>query len=176
MKKLLLMCAFVVIASNGANSQPSYTCAGLYADDAHTNNMWVWYTGSTTEFDMWAWWLPSSRGLHAVTFQLWIPQNVVPGTITLNPNAQALLGCNGGVEPYCATFLECQFDWVWSHRQRCYLMNDDERTIWFRGNPQAALCDPGYPTEDAAMICGLIVNYRDAVEPQTWGAIKSLYR
>jgi len=73
MKKLLLMFAFLIIASAGANSRSSYTYVGLFADEAHANNMWVWYTGSTTEFDTWVWWLPSSRGLHAVTFQLWIP-------------------------------------------------------------------------------------------------------
>jgi hypothetical protein len=177
MKLLLLVCALLAVAVTGAESRVAHPYVGLFADDAHYNNCWIFYTGTDTEFDTWVWWLPSERGLHAVLFHLSFPSNVIPGEITLNPDAEGLVGCNDGVEPYCATFLDCQYgDWVWSHRQSCLLISDALSLVQIAGTPEAASCEPGYPAEPLIVMPYLILNYKDAVRLQTWGAIKSLYR
>jgi len=175
-----MACAFFVVAVAGADLQASTAYVGLFADEAHSVTS-VFNMGAITEFDVWVWWLPSEHGLHSTIFRLTYPPNVTPGTITLNPNSQPLIGCNDGYEPMCATFVSCQLGWVWTHRQRCYLTGYKPGDIKI-GPPgvntlEAWNCEPGYPAEPMIVISRLYVNWWwDEAEPQSWGAIKSLYR
>ena len=175
MRICLAACALVLIASVGASSQDTHSYVGLFADDVHLNQTRVWYTGTDTQFDAWVWWLPSARGLHAVTLQLSFPSNVIPGEITLAPGTEGLTGCNDGVGPYCAMFLYCPSDWVWSHRRSCILITDEKSMVQIVGTPEATSCDPGYPAEPLIIMPYIFLNLKIAVEPQAWGAIKSLF-
>jgi len=176
-KRMLLLGAFLVAASGGAYALPSSLYVGLYADEARSV-MSVDYGGAPTQFEVWVWWLPSERGLHAPYFIFEYPSNVTPGTIAPNPFREFLIGCNYLGAPMCVTFTDCQFDWIWSHHQTCYLNDGQPSVLEFSGVLEARNCETGYPLEPITVLNKLGLN-RDAVldvEPQAWGAIKSLYR
>jgi hypothetical protein len=180
MRKVLMLCALLVVALAGANLEASTVYVGLYADEAHSVTS-VDYAGAVTEFDVWVWWLPSEHGLIANSFRLAYPSNVTWGTITLNPNTMPNIGCNDGWEPMCAIFSNCELDWVWSHHQRCYLTDAMPSAIQIvppDPDPiEAANCEMGNPLDQVVVLNRLNMNWWfDAAEPQTWGAIKSLYR
>ena len=181
MNKVLLLCAFLVATSSGAHALPSELSVGLYADGARSV-MSVYYGGPFTQFEIWVWWLPSERGLHSTMFYLAYPSNVTAQTITLNPSAQFLFGCNDGYEPMCATFIDCQLDWVWTHQQTCFL-TDAQPSVIEIGPPvvnglEARNCELGYPEEPVTILNKLAMNQGAviAVEPETWSAIKRLFR
>jgi len=176
MKKAFL-CAFLIAASSGAHAQPSELYVGLYVDETRSV-MSVDYGGPLTQFEIWVWWLPSERGLHSTMFYLAYPSNVTPGAITPNPIRKFLIGCNDGYEPMCVTFMDCQFDWVWTHRQTCYLTDAQPSVMEFATLLEARNCENGYPMESITVFNKLGLNQDAviAVEPQSWGAIKSLYR
>jgi hypothetical protein len=177
MKILIAACAILIAASSGAHALPSELSVGLYADEERSV-MSVYYGGVLTQFEVWVWWLPSERGLHSTMFYLTYPSNVSPGAITPNPIRKFLIGCNDGYAPMCVTFRDCQCDWVWTHRQTCYLMDAQPSVMEFATLLEAANCGTGYPVEPITILNKLALNQGAviAVEPQTWGAIKSLYR
>jgi hypothetical protein len=144
--------------------------------------MSVNYTGDITQFELWIWWLPSERGFYSTMFYLAYPSNVTPGTITPNPIRKFLIGCNDGYAPMCLMFMDCQFDWVWTHHQTCFL-TDAQPSVIEIGPPvvnglEARNCEPAYPEEPVTILNKLAMNQGAVIagEPQSWGAIKSLYR
>jgi len=98
-----------------------------------------------------------------------------------NPNLCVCLGrCYGYV---CPLFNECQADWVWTHQQACYVTDALPSVIEIGPRPgasviEAANCEPGYPLEIVVVYNKFALNQDAviAVEPQSWGAIKSIYR
>ena len=123
---------------------------GLFVDENHSTCD-VFYAGSPfTEFTMWIWCLPSDKGLQSAEFKVMYPANVTPGAnITLNPHIVASTGdLNGGTS---VTFDDCQTDWVWTHQQECYLINNRCGVIRIDDLPGSSLgfytCAPGDPEQ-----------------------------
>jgi hypothetical protein len=182
MKILVAACAFLIVASAGAECLPSKPYVGLYADPGHSV-MSVNYTGAFTSFEIWLWWLPSEHGLYAAEFGMVYPSNVIAYTITFNPTLQVLLGCDYWPDNVCAVFNSCQADWIWTHHQTCFL-TDGLPSVIEIGPPSglsaigAANCELGNPVEPTTILNKFALNQDGviAVEPQSWGAIKSLYR
>ena len=183
MKILLVAGAFLVVASAGADCLPSNTYVGLFADSGHSV-MSVNYAGTATQFELWIWWLPSERGLQAVEFGMTYPANVIRSTITCAvPGIGACWWWNNST---CLAFDEglCQMDWVWTHHQTCFLTDAMPSVIEigpFSGMSEieSYTCEAGYPAGPATIILNkLALNQEEviAVEPQSWGAIKNLYR
>lgn len=177
MRKLLWAIAIMAIAASAAHALPSTLSVGIYTDEARSA-MSVDYAGAVTQFEVWVWWMPSEKGLHAVSFYLAYPANVTQDLITPNPNREYLIGCNDGYEPMCVTFAECRTEWVWSHHQTCYLTDGQQSVLGFAAYLEAASCEPGNPPEPITVLDKLGLNRGGVieVEPQPWGAIKSLCR
>ncbi|MCX5752871.1 MAG: hypothetical protein NTW97_04390 [Candidatus Krumholzibacteria bacterium] len=183
MKILLVACAFLIVASAGADCLASKPYVGLYADPGHSV-LSVNYTGTYTHFEMWLWWLPSENGMQAVEFGMTYPSNVIQSTVTINPLGYGI-GCNWSYDYKCLAFGEgsCQMDWVWTHHQLCFLTDALPSVIEIGPPPGlsaigAANCLPGYPVEPVTVLNKLGLNQDGviAVEPESWGAIKNLYR
>ena len=183
MKKAVLLSAFLIVASAVAGGVlPAKPYVGLFADGAH--GITSVNPATFVSFQLWIWWLPSEHGLMATEYRVAMPSNVIALSMVSNPDLQVLLGCPLFGENYlCAYFSSCMADWVYTHRLACMLTaptpgfieilpRSSESVIW------AANCEEGYPMEAVTILNKFGIN-RDAViavEPQTWGAIKSLYR
>jgi hypothetical protein len=183
MRKLLLACALLIGISTAAGAVlPSRPYVGLYADAAH--GVTSLNPVPFTSFQIWIWWLPSEHGLMATEYRVAMPSNVIALSTVSNPALQVLLGCPSIGENYlCAVFSSCTADWVYTHQLTCMLMAPtpgfievlprlSESVIW------AANCEEGYPVEPVTILNRFGVNQDGviAVEPESWGAIKSLYR
>jgi len=182
---VVIACVFSIVASAGADPLPSKPYVGVFADGEHS-------VASVSPalfslFDIYVFFLPSEHGLMATEFRVIIPSNVYTSAVARNPLMPVLLGCPPPGESYlCALFGEgcCATDWVWTHHLTCLLTDampgvveilprrDGESVI------SAYTCEEGYPAEPVTILNALGIN-RDAVvavELESWGAIKSLYR
>lgn len=183
MKILLLACALLIVVSASAGAAlPSKPYVGLYADGTHLSTSVN--TAAFVPFQIWIWWLPSEHGLMATEYRVSIPSNVYVSASVGNPMLQVLLGCPPFWENYiCAYFSGCASDWVYTHQLTCLLTDptpglieilprSGESVIW------AANCEEGYPLEPVTILNKFGINQGGviAVESQSWGAIKSLYR
>lgn len=180
MRKLLIICAIVALASGGAHALPSRPYVGLYADGTHSITSVK--PPAFVQFQLWIWWLPSERGLMAADFDVAFPANVVVLASVQNPQLCVCLGrCLG--PHFCPLFDSCQPDWVWTHQLTCMVTDPAPGFIEIGPLPgtteiYAANCEAGYPMEAVAVFDRFGIN-QDAVvgvEPQSWGAIKSIYR
>jgi hypothetical protein len=182
MKMLLAACALSIVASAGAEAPPSKSYVGLYADAARASqsaapSLWG-------QFVVWIWWLPSERGFIAASFRIPAQESKYARLALINnPSMPIIMDCGFGDDAMCAVFNECQGDWVWS-QQIAYLLMDAQPGVVEIVPPSgesailAVTCEPGNPTEPVAVFNQFGVN-RDAViavEPQSWGAIKGMYR
>jgi hypothetical protein len=180
---VLLACALLIVVSTGVDAVlPARPYVGLYADGARGSMSMT--PATFTPFQLWIWWLPSEHGLMATEYRVRIPSNVVVTAYVKNPELQVLLGCPPPGENYtCAVFSDCEMYWVWTHQLTCLLTDptpgfieilprSSESVIW------AASCEAGYPLEPVTILnkFGINQNAVIAVEPESWGAIKSLYR
>jgi hypothetical protein len=163
--RLAAMAAFVLLvpalAGGAAFAQTAaYGSIGLYADEARSSNA-VSFAGAYTEFTMYVFFNPSSRGLAAAEFSIGYPANVIPADVTTSSLISVSLGeIDGGVS---VAFNECQNDWVWTHHQRCYLMSSDATRIEIEvnavaGDYQASTCELGYPIEPVFISSLLCLN------------------
>jgi hypothetical protein len=140
---------------------PSEGYIGLFADENH-GTCDVVYAGSPfTEFTLWIWCLPSDKGLQSAEFKVVYPANVTPGAnITLNPHIIASTGdLIGGTS---VTFDDCQTDWVWTHQQECYIINNRCGVIKVDDRPGSKLgfynCTSGDPEEAPIAFNRLAIN------------------
>jgi hypothetical protein len=183
MKILLLACTILIVASAVAGGVlPSGPYVGLYADATH--GVTSLNPAPFTPFQIWIWWLPSEHGLMATEYRVAMPSNVITLLTVSNPNLLVTLGCPLLGENYiCAYFSSCIAGWVYTHQLTCMLTaptpgfieilpRSSESVIW------AANCEEGYPMEPVTILNKFGINQEGviAVESQSWGAIKSLYR
>jgi hypothetical protein len=162
--------ALIVIIIDGGPvlaQTSAYSRMGLYADEARSSSD-VSYAGPYTEATVYVYFAPSSRGVHAAEFSIVYPANVLPADVTTNPLISVNLGdLSTGVS---FAFLDCQTDWVWSHRQRLFLTSADHTFVKIAasslsGEYQVASCELGNPLEPVFFSSLLGVNA--ACEPDT---------
>lgn len=178
-----MMAALLALAISSAGLVTPALCfpkayVGLYADAGHSL-ITVSYAGSTTMFTLWIYWLPSDRGIQAVEYRIVYPSNVAPGAATVSPLHYGLGGCE--LPAGSCAFESCQAGWAWSHYQICYLLDSAPSAIEITGTGfylRVATCELGYPLEDVTVLNYLYLNQpgQIAVDPQSWGTIKSLFR
>jgi len=192
MKKALLI-AFAVLVMAGSIGASTYDRAyiGIYAsttiyeddttyvDDHSVCSIMSPYLGE--EFEVWIWVLPSTRGVQAVGFMLGYPANVNMGFIKENPAIVISSGfLNTGI---ISTYLDCQYDWVWTHHQTISLKkNLTPRFFSILPHPQtgtvdAARCDEDYTLETLYRLNYLyfLSGCAYGTKEASWGAIKSLF-
>lgn len=185
MRRMLpIMCALVIAGSLNAGALPSKTYLGIYADAAHsvTSLNPPLYSPFSVTF----WVLPSERGFQGMIYKGTVSSNVIVTSTYANPQLAVMLGCIPfGCSGACAILPEgsCQMDWFWTHTLTCMVL--DAQPGFIEAGPMscesvlmAANCQPGYPSEPVTILDKFGI-YQEAVleiEPQPWGAIKSLYR
>jgi len=175
-----MVSAVLLISTTCLDAQPAEPYVGLYADAGHSV-MSVYNTGGFMPFELWIWWLPSQHGLITMEFKLTYPSNVIAILVTRNPDLMIVLDeCIGYL---CPMFQTCHIDWVWSHHQTCYLTSAVPGFVEIGPSPYAsavlaANCELGYPIEEVIVLNNLALNQEGAiaVELQSWGAIRNLYR
>ena len=154
---------------------PAYGSIGLYADESRSTNTGS-FAGAGTEITMYIFCNPTARGLYAVEFSIAYPANVLPGDATTNPLIAVELGeLDTGTS---VSFIDCQNDWVWTHRQSLFLTNTEETRVEIEengsaGEYQMATCELGYPLEPvfiSSLLCFNAACPPDTVAPLLVGA------
>jgi hypothetical protein len=175
--------ALLLVAGSSFAQAPDSTYVGLFTDVDHT----VWtqsYTGATTLFYMYIFWLPTEKGMQAAEFSISYPDNIVGLTVTKDADITVTLGdLEGGISIATGT---CHPGGVWyqTHRQRLALYDAEVSTVRILANPtlippklQIASCELGYQKYPVRKFTNLCINEdcSTATTPKTWGAIKSLF-
>ena len=175
-KRALIACAILSVIPAAADAQTSRLSVGLYADGSRSSQfvMCGWQP-----FEVWVWWRPGTFGFISARYRISFPANVV--TIEAHAGPDMLSRIDDGV--IFLAFNYCRMDWAWTHYFSCTLGGELQGLV--------AVCPPAGESEIRAVTCGygdpmepvVILNEfginQDAViavEPQTWGAIKGLYR
>jgi hypothetical protein len=158
----------LALASAPAAAQaPPYGSIGLYVDDARSFST-VAYAGPYTEFTMYVFAKPGTRGMSWIEYAVKYPTNVLATDVTTSPLISLELGTlDQGVT---AIFQDCQNDWVWTHRQLMYLRDTNPSRIEIVKNAlsgayQAGICDLGYSSESLFITSRVSLN--SASEPDT---------
>jgi hypothetical protein len=134
---------------------------GLYADADHTGDE-VWYEGEFMPFTYYVWCLPSSNGMICAEFAVDASANIIRSTV--DPNAPIISVSLGNLtDGMSVCMTSCQTSWTWTHRQHCYLLNDEVGFIEVIPHPDVGLhqfanCLEGYPTEPAGIISKIYIN------------------
>ncbi|UCF04556.1 MAG: Ig-like domain-containing protein [bacterium] len=142
---------------------------GLYVDIEHTENE-VWYESGLTPFTLYVWCLPGEDGMMCAEFALDYSSNVIRSTVTVSPIVSVELGTLETGMSCC--FSMCHYNWVWTHSQSCYLMDDEIGYVEVVPHPdvgvyQFANCLPGYPTEPTDLISKIYLNESEGPGPAT---------
>jgi hypothetical protein len=160
---------------------------GLYTDELH--NEWCAVGAGFYLVQMWAWCLPSERGMICAEFRIDYPANVIQSSVTWNqpwfidpPDLE---------EGASVCLLDCQWDWYWLFHQQLWVTDPGPTYVEIVEFPflevpvmQFANCEPGYPVETVKKYTNLYINYDlaspecsgTAAETGSWGAIKKLMR
>ncbi len=141
---------------------------GLYIDEGHSLNE-VEYTGDLTLFDLYVWCLPSERGMKCAEFAVNYPTGVFGGPVTESSFISGSLGDLASGMSVC--FIDCQYYWIWTHKQTCMLMTEDSEVMQIIPHPgvypepaiQFANCLEGFPKEPAFRMSDVLVNPGQAV-------------
>jgi hypothetical protein len=188
MKRMVLIATGLMLLAGSAFAQPfpglpDTAYVGLFADVAHSVRS-VNYGGAPAGFQWYIYWLPSNRGLSAAEFAISIPSNVIGATVVASdPAITVQMGTL--LAGLTIAFHEdsCQTDWVYSHRVSSFLMSAAQGQIMVVAHPtvgayQIATCELGYPIEPVKRFTHLYLNWDGgtAVEPKSWGSIKSLFK
>jgi hypothetical protein len=179
--KRLTMLALLLAFRVGFNAGlvwgvPGEAYVGLFADENHSTTSVFYSPGPPLPFTTWVWFVPGTRGVSAAELHLDFPSNVIVGDVTCNP---PFVGCYG--PPDDIVFGRCLTDWEWGIKVECVLTDSKLTSIELRphaGNTSVlvATCELGNPLEPAIVLTRLDLNWEEAAEPVSWGAIKSLYR
>ncbi len=190
MKRMVLIALGLLLLAGSAFAQPypglpDTAYVGLFADVGRTVHSVTYGGTGFTPFTMYLFWLPSTRGLIAAEFKLAYPANVIGAAITSDATLTVQLGTLGAGISIAWNPDSCQTDWVYSHRQACFLTSALQTQIEVVANPavlpfpayQVATCELGYPIEPVRRFTHLYLNWDGgvAVEPKSWGSIKSLF-
>jgi hypothetical protein len=191
MKRMVLIAMGLMLLAGSAFAQPfpglpDTAYVGLFKDVAHTIRS-MNYTAippAFQSFTMYIFWLPSNMGLQAAEFGISYPLNVLDAVTTKNPLVVLEMGTlKAGISISFAEITGCQTDWVYSHVVTCFLKDATQSEIMVIPHPtvgayQVASCELGYPIYPVKRFTHLYLNWDGgtAVEPKSWGSIKSLFR
>jgi hypothetical protein len=185
MRKLLL--AFVVIGVLAGTTYaqcPFVGYIGLWADENREG--WCVSGVGFYQVNMWLWCLPVELGMICAEFAISYPTNVIQSTLTWHPEIPQIIldPPSEGITP---CYLDCKWDWVWVFTQQLFVFDQERTRVEIVEHPVSndilfAVCEPGYPMEQAWKITDLLINYGPgdsecnfvAAENRSWGAIKSL--
>lgn len=179
-KKTIILCTAIALlpALCTAGMAQQITRIFLFADENHciyeVTNPGV----DPYEFELWIWWHPGQNGMMAGELAVSYPSNVIASWATENPEIPFHIGDLLTGESFC--FSTCQIDWIWSHRQICYLIDTERSYIELVPHPGVGMihianCLDGYPSEPVNKGNPLLLNHSIATEKFSWGAIKSLF-
>ena len=190
MRRMVLVAMGLLLLAGSAFAQPfpglpDTAYVGLFADAAHSVRS-VNYGVAPASFQWYIFWLPSKMGLSATEFKIQLPANVV-GTTVLDKDPAITVELGTLTAGITIAFHEdsCQTDWVYSHHLSSFLLNATQSQIEVVAHPaiippeyHVTSCEPGYPIEPVKRFTHLYLNWDGgiAVEEQSWGAIKSLFR
>lgn len=178
MKRIAVILALgaALLAGAAPQSEARGPYVGLFVDSNHSAMSVYNPAGYFMPFTLYVWWLPGDDGIRLMAFKLESPSNVIVSTVTQNPLCN--LGCI--IDGVCCPMSDCQTDWTYTHIAQCYLT--DSNPSFIRIPPEnihyVDTCAPGYPTVDATILTHVGLNQSGAyaVDPVSWGTIKSLYR
>ena len=160
------------LASNviAMNSEKSFVCSplpekgaiGLFADTQRQQSSVYLASGQITEFTMYLFSYPSQEGQRDLEFAIKYPSNVTQGVFAVN---DAVVASSVG-EPALgveAHLRECNYDWIWTHRQTCYLLDSQKSTVGIVRHPAAGAygfrsCLSGNPFESVDILTHLYCN------------------
>ena len=186
MKKAIMLGILLLMIPMAAFAQlPETGYIGLFADAAR-DTFCAW-GAPVFFFDMYVYCLPGDHGLKCAEFAILYPESgIFAGVATPNPALSVAQGNLADGMSCC--FLECQWDWQWTHSQTIIVQDATPKIFEIIPSPvpippvyQFANCDTipiKYPKEPCTKFTNLYVNTcgPTAVEETSWGAIKSLYR
>jgi hypothetical protein len=191
MKRMVLIATGLMLLAGSAFAQPfpglpDTAYVGLFADVAHSVRS-VNYGGAPAGFQWYIYWLPSKMGLQAAEFAISLPSNVIGMTILASdPAITVQMGTLAGGLTIAFHADSCQTNWVFSHKVQSVLMSAAQSQIMVVENInilpfpayQVASCELGYPIEPVKRFTHLYLNWDGgtAVEPKSWGSIKSLFK
>lgn len=178
MKRMLTVCAVILVISVAAQALPRGPCVGLFADAGHSV-MSVNPAAPFTPFTLYVWFDPGDEGLIAAMYNLVFPSNVIRGAATQNSSCGITIGCDWGL---CCYLAACEIDWTFTHYIQCFTVDSNPSFIQIVPYPgdstlQTANCSLGYPVESATILNQFGVNQDGVIgaEPVSWGAVKGLF-
>lgn len=184
MKRLLIAFALLAVVPTRVPALPSKAYFGIYGDFARSRQSVT--PAVYSQFSVVFWCLPSERGFQGMTYHVTTPSNVIVTSSNQNPQLVVTLGCIPfGEEGLCAILPEggCALDWLWTHQLTCLVTDNlpgviEVGPLSCYSALEAFTCEPGYPAETVTILnkFGINQNAVIGIEPQTWGALKSLYR
>jgi hypothetical protein len=189
---LMLLSLAAILPVTAAAELPLTGLINVYADGAHQYNAYCAFPPGNpiAKIEMWIWCLPSTHGLKCAEFSIGYPANALRDRITTSPAISSSQGdlANG----YSACFGVCQLDWVWIAHQTLYVTSNAQTFVEILPHPTVGLyrffnCDsPGCCNEPAIKGTTLYISNNAypclppeiaiGTEPDTWGAVKSLYQ
>jgi hypothetical protein len=182
-KGLFVVFGLMLIAASSFAQSPDSAYVGLYADVDHTT--WTKsYSGSSTMFYMWIFWIPTDDGMYGSQFKVSFPSNIITSTVTKDADVTVTLGdLASGIGIGLGT---CHSGgvWYWTHKVRLFLLDAEESTIELQKYPGSTppgltvvTCLTGLPKIPARKATHICLNWTcdTATQGATWGAIKSLF-
>jgi len=141
---------------------PTRGSVGLFVDGERSQNVVYAAQGQITEFTMYVWAHPGQGGVAGAELAIRYPANVTPGPV--EPNNEVVAFSDGDLASGCnTTFAGCSFEWTWTHKQTCYLLDTEKSVIGAVKAPGAsaitfARCAEGFPPEQADVLTHLYCN------------------
>jgi hypothetical protein len=163
---------------------------GLFTDQ----NQSAWCVNGIPPYsvEMWICCLPSEEGQYCAEFAVEYPANVVHDKITINtaviPDGMPpSITCD---DHYCyiaALYTQCQWSWHWLCHETLWVLDQSPTYCRTLPHPGSGLfvfasCAAGHPNAPCKRLTNLYFNHfpsdvecqATAVEPATWGSIKTL--
>jgi hypothetical protein len=185
--KLIFLIVALHVVTGAAFAQPPMGYMGLFADESHS--VWCATGAGFYSVTMWVWCLPSERGMICADFAISYPVNVIPSTVTYNPELGIIIPDPPYPDGLSLCFQGCRWDWVWLFHRDLWVTDQTQTYIEIVKYPdpgvehiQFANCEPGYPLERCIKYTNLYLNYEPS-DPEcigtetmgaSWGAIKSM--
>jgi hypothetical protein len=179
MRKITLIAATLFVLASYSNAQAANLYSMKLCPDLGHSQWLVVFHPPSTEFDVWVWWLPDpTRGMAGGAYRINLPLNVVKESVTSNPLIAVESGTPTSGSAFSISDSDCQYDWFWSHRQTCLLINSTPAYIQVWPSPSGTVdamsCEPGHPRYEATFAY-MWVNAGTATQKTSWGAIKSIF-
>ncbi|MBU8923075.1 MAG: T9SS type A sorting domain-containing protein [Bacteroidales bacterium] len=156
----LLILMFVCLSTAASAQLPPTGYIGLYIDESRTScNLDPGVSGQAFSFYIFC--LPSENGLMCAEFAVSIPSEIVISNIVENEGVSLTLGDLADGLGVC--FLECQNDWVYTHRVNAIAQSSTPSELLVvghgeTGDIQFANCDDSFPLEPVFVNPGIGIN------------------